>query len=141
MFSVSVCFIHEERIRELERKLQNAEGRVRKLEKEKEILLNELRMLLAAGQVNARESILILVHGVEKKKHTFGRVFRFRCPLGVHLCTDGPAPPPMAEVRSRRFASLVGWKEGSHTSMAPIAYPGGHAISLWTEANPELREK
>ncbi|XP_040077792.1 peroxynitrite isomerase THAP4 [Ixodes scapularis] len=46
-----VCFIHEERIRELERKLQNAEGRVRKLEKEKEILLNELRMLLAAGQV------------------------------------------------------------------------------------------
>ncbi|CAN7981938.1 unnamed protein product, partial [Ixodes pacificus] len=49
--TTGVCFIHEERIRELERKLQNAEGRVRKLEKEKEILLNELRMLLAADQV------------------------------------------------------------------------------------------
>uniref|UniRef100_A0A6B0UFG1 Uncharacterized protein n=1 Tax=Ixodes ricinus TaxID=34613 RepID=A0A6B0UFG1_IXORI len=50
--TTGVCFIHEEQIRELERKLQNAEGRVRKLEKEKEILLNELRRLLAADQVS-----------------------------------------------------------------------------------------
>lgn len=46
-----MCLIHEERIKGLERKLQNSERLARKLEKDKENLLRDLRMLLTDDQV------------------------------------------------------------------------------------------
>ncbi|KAM7293588.1 uncharacterized protein ISCGN_023199 [Ixodes scapularis] len=98
------CLIHEERIKELERKLQNSERLARKLQKDKENLLRDPRMLLADDQVQyiRRDGML----GEKWSDATVQMATKLRCACGNkgYMCiNENVVPLPSVRTLQRKI--------------------------------------
>ncbi|KAM7314519.1 uncharacterized protein ISCGN_004303 [Ixodes scapularis] len=113
------CLIHEERIKELERKLQNSERLARKLQKDKENLLRDPRMLLADDQVECirRDGM----RGGKWSDATVQMAMKLRCACGNkgYMCiNENVVPLPSVRTLQRKIEH-VKFKPGILTELFP----------------------